>query len=335
MRAQSALAQFGLSRTEVERWLRENAEQYHEISEPQLASSGFGTPHSSSEDSYAAQSVGHSSLSASSQSSRRWPLNTLLAEALAGSQCSVSSQHLPSETRTPISPRRVHTQRRLETFERQINVVVQQANALRSESVELRHQAYVSPGEQNRIDALLSQLSCAMHGVMIGPVDLTQRQRAPVQYGSEFQQQGGHPMPTTAGARPILPSDDFIPPPNPVQHEMLMDQRQGINRAGEHERQIGPRGFGQYELRPAQPNVEQPNQPGRARPRRRNHKQEQLNILRRWFDEHINEPYPSPEEKIMLASQVGMEVRQIEHCALQAIDVPIGGTICHACRSAC
>ena len=47
--------------------------------------------------------------------------------------------------------------------------------------------------------------------------------------------------------------------------------------------------------------------------RRRNHRLDQLSILKKWVDEHASEPYPSPEEKAELAEQVGMEVRQIEH----------------------
>ena len=47
--------------------------------------------------------------------------------------------------------------------------------------------------------------------------------------------------------------------------------------------------------------------------RRRNHRQDQLDVLRRWFEEHGSDPYPSPEEKTALAERVGMEVRQIEH----------------------
>ena len=47
--------------------------------------------------------------------------------------------------------------------------------------------------------------------------------------------------------------------------------------------------------------------------RRRNHRLDQLSILKKWVDEHASEPYPSPEEKAELAEQVGMEVKQIEH----------------------
>ena len=49
--------------------------------------------------------------------------------------------------------------------------------------------------------------------------------------------------------------------------------------------------------------------------RRRNHRHEQLSVLRSWFDEHCEEPYPSNEEKEELAHVTGMEIRQIEHCA--------------------
>lgn len=47
--------------------------------------------------------------------------------------------------------------------------------------------------------------------------------------------------------------------------------------------------------------------------RRRNHRQDQTEILRQWFDDHAADPYPTPNEKAVLAKRVGMEVRQVEH----------------------
>lgn len=55
--------------------------------------------------------------------------------------------------------------------------------------------------------------------------------------------------------------------------------------------------------------------------RRRNHRMEQTSVLQQWFDDHTNEPYPSQREKIELARQAGMEVKQVEHCALLSSDV--------------
>ena len=49
--------------------------------------------------------------------------------------------------------------------------------------------------------------------------------------------------------------------------------------------------------------------------RRRNIRGAQLDVLRRWFDEHIADPYPSAEEKAMLALEAQMELRQVVQCA--------------------
>lgn len=35
------------------------------------------------------------------------------------------------------------------------------------------------------------------------------------------------------------------------------------------------------------------------------------NILKEWFTEHIEDPYPSKEEKIMLASKTNLTLRQV------------------------
>lgn len=50
---------------------------------------------------------------------------------------------------------------------------------------------------------------------------------------------------------------------------------------------------------------------GKEPHRRRNHKVEQLSVLTQWFKAHVDEPYPTPDEKVTLATQAGMEVQQI------------------------
>ena len=47
--------------------------------------------------------------------------------------------------------------------------------------------------------------------------------------------------------------------------------------------------------------------------RRRNLRRDQLRVLTKWFDDHFADPYPTPEEKDVLAQSLGMEIRQIEH----------------------
>ena len=54
-----------------------------------------------------------------------------------------------------------------------------------------------------------------------------------------------------------------------------------------------------------------PNMHGK---RRRNLRRPQLDVLRRWFDEHAIDPYPSPEEKAILSLETQMEVQQVEQC---------------------
>ena len=62
---------------------------------------------------------------------------------------------------------------------------------------------------------------------------------------------------------------------------------------------------------PQKASVHGPQRPRMSR--RRNHRQEQLNVLTKWFNAHMDDPYPSPEEKFELARKSHMEVRQIEH----------------------
>ena len=37
------------------------------------------------------------------------------------------------------------------------------------------------------------------------------------------------------------------------------------------------------------------------------------NILQSWFDEHLDDPYPSPDEKTWLAQKAGMDMRQVQN----------------------
>jgi len=66
-------------------------------------------------------------------------------------------------------------------------------------------------------------------------------------------------------------------------------------------------------LGPPPPSMPNDNRRKRAPARRRNHRSDQLRTLRRWFDDHMDDPYPTPREKAILAIEVGMEVKQIEH----------------------
>ena len=49
--------------------------------------------------------------------------------------------------------------------------------------------------------------------------------------------------------------------------------------------------------------------------RRQNHRPEQTDVLVQWFEENRMDPYPSPEQKVLLAQATGLDVGQIEHCA--------------------
>ena len=74
-------------------------------------------------------------------------------------------------------------------------------------------------------------------------------------------------------------------------------------------------------LRPSSTSNE--NQRKRPPCRRRNHRSDQLRTLRRWFDQHMDDPYPNPREKSMLAREAGMEIKQIEHCTQPLADRPV------------
>ena len=61
---------------------------------------------------------------------------------------------------------------------------------------------------------------------------------------------------------------------------------------------------------PAAPAPEAP-----TRKRRPNHSPSKTDVLLAWFDEHVVDPYPSPKEKGVLASNAGLDVMQVETCA--------------------
>ena len=52
------------------------------------------------------------------------------------------------------------------------------------------------------------------------------------------------------------------------------------------------------------------------RSRRQNHRTDQKSVLMEWFDQHKADPYPSTEEKELLAQQSELDVKQVEHCTL-------------------
>ena len=180
---------------------------------------------------------------------------------------------------------------RLQQFELRIRDVAEQAAALRSESHLLRNNALVDP---QRVDALLSLLRLSIHGADDGGGSATcagAQQRA-----NGMQTIAQQPKPSTAWHTRI--------PGLPLQSSIVSDA---------HAAHVyGP------QARPANlPNDlhQQCDDQRLVKPlRRRNHRHDQLSTLRQWFDEHVSDPYPTPEEKQDLADQLGMEVKQIEHC---------------------
>ena len=52
-----------------------------------------------------------------------------------------------------------------------------------------------------------------------------------------------------------------------------------------------------------------------TRKRRSNHPPSTTGVLCKWFDDHRRDPYPSPKEKGVLASNAGLKVPQLEKCA--------------------
>ena len=65
--------------------------------------------------------------------------------------------------------------------------------------------------------------------------------------------------------------------------------------------------------------------------KRPNHNREQLMILKTWFEEHSNDPYPSYDQKTRLAAGTGMDVRQVEHCTPPSISWPLCLALSIAC----
>ena len=55
-----------------------------------------------------------------------------------------------------------------------------------------------------------------------------------------------------------------------------------------------------------------------TRKRRSNHPPSTTGVLCKWFDDHRRDPYPSPKEKGVLASNAGLKVPQLEKCAPRA-----------------
>ena len=64
---------------------------------------------------------------------------------------------------------------------------------------------------------------------------------------------------------------------------------------------------------PAAATASAPEAPPRKR--RSNHPPSKTDVLLVWFDEHYEDPYPSPEKKRALARYAGLDVMQVETCA--------------------
>ena len=239
MLCQGMLAQFQLTRSEVEQWLSEHAQPTESLAgiahdmrvSIMLASDGVSP-------SRAACSSGGTYASRNTSSEQMWSLDALTAEALAGSQ----DHRLNNTGWKPVHPT-------LSKFEQQVRHVTQQANNLRAEAhrvhaeaLRLRNDPHADQDQQGRIDAVLRKLTYTHHATLGDQHDYADA--------------------------------------------LSLKHATGLNAARLN--------------------------------RRRNHRQDQLSVLRRWFEAHRDDPYPSPTEKHDLAQEAAMEIRQVEHCACHA-----------------
>jgi len=281
--SQAVLAQFGLSRSEVERWMQANgapapsprtAVENLDVLSADSVSTQEGGGLACSDDSLKL----HGSSGGGRSARHEWPV---VYATYDGNIVPVPKQ---SEHES------MHAIDRLQQFERRIHDVAQQAAALRSESHLLRNDALVDP---RRLDALLSLLHLSTHGGHDG------RQAA-----------------TSAGAQQ-RPGAVRALAPQPIPSAVWQNRVPGLplqRSDGPHERVVHACGSHPRPTGLPTPPHQPCDQPRHVKTlRRRNHRQDQLATLRRWFDEHSSDPYPTPEEKHDLAQQVGMEIKQIEH----------------------
>lgn len=249
-----------------------------------------------------------------------YPLSGVAAEALA------SSNDGPARSFDGRAARQRHAaQQKLNDFEGQVRYVAQQAAALHAQQQLLRDDEHM---DKSKLDAIF--------GMLNGALDFNAPQSASSEHETakpqaRFQSTTSHPsliIPPPADhaqMRTLLPSSSLC-----ASLERLGSSSTASGSAGAHvpcrlhdtEMAVAPpatRSNQHQQHVPGQQDDDAlplPLPPPRARhSRRRNHRQEQLNVLRNWFDAHKDDPYPTPEEKVYLARQVNMQIRQIEHCA--------------------
>ena len=283
---QNLLAQFGLSRTEVEQWLHENGQPQPTMSPAPAArnpTNQYGSESSSP------CTAGSSSTLGFGQACGDAELAAI--DALSGSSASLSGSQ-------QVVRKRYVAQQKLQTFEEQVHYVARQAAALHQQQQVLRDEEHM---DRHKLDSLLGVLNRAAIGVSDSSQQAqpTARPQAAATHPSLVLAPVTQPVVPNAQQRlrPLLPSESLVASGSGHRHEQHHHAPSAMRiTRSEQEAQPPPRGQQRHS-------------------RRRNHRQDQLSILRNWFDEHKDDPYPTPEEKIWLASQVGMQVRQIEHCA--------------------
>ena len=331
--AQGTLAQYGLSRTEVERWLTENAGHagmhagmhagqsgcFTVDLMPDMQSGSFGTPRTQGSSSDEGR-VGASDQAAfRTRNPQVWPISALAAEALAGSN---HSQQGRDDRHREHSARWYRSQQKMHTFEEQVRYVAQQAAALRTESQQLRSEEHIDQGRLDALLALLDRAAIGEHG--LEPQQRLQPGMAlqppllqpPLQphLQSQLQPQvinGGHLATFSNSNEHLRPLRAAAPqfhvaPPSNMATSATWPINGSVPYSATHE--------AQHHV------LDHPTHARARNNRRRNHRQDQLSILQRWFNDHVDDPYPNPDEKAALARKVGMEVRQIEHCARSQLE---------------
>lgn len=265
------LAQWGLSQSEVDRWMRENA------ADPRSDRLQSSTSSRSSE-------MTQKGVSAEPAAPRRsapqiWPL-------AAAEQVELAAPILPPAGRSVLQPADLSGVEHLQHFESRVRQVAQQVAALRIESQRLRGDVRV---DQRRLDAAERLLALTGSSSLLGRADSGGSQRTT-----------GDP-PQTSSMSPVRKSRH-------VSREVMAPTLARLDV-------LGASSAAAAAVPAAYASTPQDQKQCRAPKaiRRRNHRQDQLSALRRWFYEHASDPYPTPEEKMVLASEVGMEVKQIEH----------------------
>ena len=247
---QGLLAQYGLARSEVERWMQANASD-NNSSVSGLMNSGARGPQVKEWATPSLHAPSPHSASTGCQAQPQWPTGQgSCGNAAIHAAASIQQRQHPSQYDLPTGG----AVDKLQAFEARVRWVAARLETVRKEANILRMDDRLDP---NRLDSILGLLHAGSMHEQLHPLRGITRTSEP------------------CGRSPANQLQDPVEDVD-ANTRLQSDPRARVNR-------------------------------------RRNHRQDQLAVLRRWFEQHAEDPYPSPEEKSVLAAHCGMEVRQIEH----------------------